>query len=112
LTALVPGLKMDRVGGFTVPAIRGISTYVTNPGVDPNVATYVDGVYMSNPVALTFDLPDVDHLEVLKGPQGTLFGRNATGGAMQVFTKEPSFTPTGDFSVSYGRFNDISAKAF
>jgi iron complex outermembrane receptor protein len=112
LTTLVPGLKMDRVGGFTDPAIRGITTYITSAGVDPNVATYIDGVYQSNPEGGTFDLPDVERIEVLKGPQGTLFGRNATGGAIQVFTKDPSFTPTGSVSVSYGNYNDQSAKAY
>src|SRR5579863_4495694 len=95
LTEMVPGVKIDRVAGFTNPAIRGVSTLINLPGADPNVATYIDGIYQSNPAAGTFDLPDVQRIEVDKGPQGTLFGRNATGGAIQVFTLDPSNTLTG-----------------
>lgn len=112
LTSVVPGLEMDRIGGFVQPSIRGISTQVTELGADPNVATYIDGVYQSNPYALTFDLPDVSRIEVAKGPQGTLFGRNATGGAVQIFTRDPSFSPTGDFYVGYGSFRELTFKSF
>jgi len=110
LQQLTPGLKMDRIGNFTLPAIRGITTNVTGPGADANVAIYLDGVYQPSTVSNTFDLPDVERVEVLKGPQGTLFGRNATGGAIQVFTREPSYTPSGSGSVSYGRYNDFAVK--
>src|SRR5579862_9665387 len=78
LSKVVPGLLMTRVGTPTAPAIRGVSTKVTSPGADPNVATYVDGFYQSNFVGLDRTLLDVDSIEVLKGPQGTLFGRNST----------------------------------
>ncbi|AUW59671.1 hypothetical protein C1T17_17855 [Sphingobium sp. SCG-1] len=113
LTSVVPGLKMDRVGPATIPAIRGVSTFVTQPGTDPNVATYVDNIYMSSGAALSLDLPDVSRIDVLKGPQGTLFGRNATGGAIQIFTKDPQMQDLGgDFSASYGRFDDLILKGF
>lgn len=111
LTYQTPGLKMDRVGVNTVPAIRGVSSLVTTPGLDVNVATYVDGVYSSAGAAI-LDLPDVDNIVILKGPQGTLFGRNATGGAVQIATKKPEFDFGGSASVGYGRFNDLTAKAF
>jgi len=78
--------------------------------MDNNVAIYVDGVYMPSTTAGTFDLPDVERVEVLKGPQGTLFGRNATGGAIQVITRKPSYTPEGIFSASYGNFDDVLVK--
>jgi len=110
LQQMTPGLKMDRIGNFTLPAIRGITTNVTGPGADANVAIYLDGVYQPSTVSNTFDLPDVERVEVLKGPQGTLFGRNATGGAIQVFTREPSYTPEGSFTVGYGRYNDFVVK--
>jgi len=111
LQNLTPGLKMDRIGNFTLPSIRGITTSLTGPAEDPNVAIYLDGVYQPSPVSNTFDLPDVERVEVLKGPQGTLFGRNATGGAIQVFTREPSYTPAGSVTASYGRYNDFTIKA-
>ena len=112
LTRLTPGLKMDRVGNFTLPAIRGVTTTVTGPAADANVAIYLDGIYQPSTTSNTFDLPDVERVEVLKGPQGTLFGRNATGGAIQVFTKEPSYIPTGAVTLSYGNYNDFVAKGF
>lgn len=111
LTYSVPGLKMDRNGDNTFPSIRGVSSLLSAPGLDPNVATYVDGVYISNPAAI-LDLPDVDNIVVLKGPQGTLFGRNATGGAIQITTKKPSFELGGAFSVTYGRFNDQTVRGY
>ena len=112
LTQLVPGLKMDRIAGFTNPAIRGVTTSIDEPGADPNVATYIDGIYQSNPAAGTFDLPDVQRIDVLKGPQGTLFGRNATGGAIQIFTLDPSNEFTGHLGFSYASFNDQTLKAY
>jgi iron complex outermembrane receptor protein len=112
LTQLVPGVKIDRVAGFTNPAIRGVSTFINLPGADPNVATYIDGIYQSAPATGTFDLPDVQRIEVDKGPQGTLFGRNATGGAIQVFTLNPTDTLAGHVGLSYASFNDKTVKAY
>ncbi|MGE3744432.1 MAG: TonB-dependent receptor [Sphingomonadaceae bacterium] len=113
LTNSVPGLRMEKVGNTTIPSIRGVSTFVTTAGAQPNVAMYIDNVYVSNPTAGTFDLPDVSRVDVLKGPQGTLFGRNATGGAIQVFTKDPYMDKLGgEFSVGYGNFNTFTLKGF
>ena len=102
LTQAVPGLNMAEVGIYLVPNIRGVTTAITGPGADSNIAFYIDGIYQPSEAMNVFDLPDVDRIEVLKGPQGTLFGRNATGGAIQVFTKDPSFTPTGSIMGSAG----------
>jgi iron complex outermembrane receptor protein len=112
LTEMVPGVKIDRVAAFTNASIRGVSTLINVPGADPNVATYIDGIYQANPGSGTFDLPDVQRIEVDKGPQGTLFGRNATGGAIQVFTLDPSNTLTGHLSYSYASFNDQTVKGY
>jgi len=112
LTTTTPGLKMDKVGGFAVPAIRGISTAYTAPGGDINVAIYLDGIYQASSNSNTFDLPDVERVEVLKGPQGTLFGRNATGGAIQIITREPSYTLSGSLTASYGNLDDKILKGF
>ena len=113
LPAVVPGLKIDRVGSSTIPAIRGVSSYVTNVGVDNNVAMYIDDVYVSSGNSSTFNLPDISRIEVLKGPQGTLFGRNATGGAIRIFTKDPQMTTlSGDFSLGYGNFDTTVFKGY
>lgn len=112
LTAAVPGLNFATNGAFAQPTIRGIGTTVTSAGNDANVAIYVDGVYQPNQVGNFADLVDLEQVEVLKGPQGTLFGRNATGGAIRVTTKRPSFTPEGRVTASYGRFNDVRLTGF
>lgn len=113
LNFVTPGLVFDTNGaGFDQPAIRGISTGVAGQGEEANVATYIDGFYKPEELANTYDLPDIDRVEVDKGPQGTLFGRNATGGAIQIFTLQPSFMPGGHVTVSYGNFSDGLAKGF
>jgi iron complex outermembrane receptor protein len=113
LPLVTPGLVFDTGGGgFVLPSIRGISTGLSGQGEEANVATYVDGFYKPEELANTYDLPDIDRVEVDKGPQGTLFGRNATGGAIQIFTLQPSFTPTGHATLSYGNFNDRLAKGY
>jgi iron complex outermembrane receptor protein len=93
LDRVVPGLLMNRVGAPTAPAIRGVSTKVANPGADANVSVYLDGFYQANAIALNRSLLDVANVEVLRGPQGTLFGRNSTGGAILITTRKPSHDP-------------------
>lgn len=112
LTAVVAGLNFATNGAFAQPTIRGIGTTVTAAGNDANVAIYVDDVYQPNQVGNFADLVDLDQVEVLKGPQGTLFGRNATGGAIRVTTKRPSFTPELRMTASYGSFEDVRLTAF
>jgi len=74
--------------------IRGLgSPYgLTNDGIDPGVSFYVDGVYYARPAATTLDFIDVERIEVLRGPQGSLFGKNTTSGAFNITTRKPSFT--------------------
>jgi iron complex outermembrane receptor protein len=112
LTTVTPGLRLSGVGANALPAIRGIHSEQVDPGNDANVAIYLDNVYQSNPLANNMDLPDIDRVEVLKGPQGTLFGRNATGGAIRIFTRAPSFVPTGMLDASFGNLNTVSVKGF
>ena len=112
LTTAVPGLNFATNGAFAQPTVRGIGSTVTSPGSDANVAIYVDGVYQPSQVANFSDLVDLEQVEVLKGPQGTLFGRNATGGAIRVTTKSPSFTPEVRLTKSYGRFDDVRVTAY
>ncbi|KMS59629.1 TonB-denpendent receptor [Novosphingobium barchaimii LL02] len=110
---VTPALRFDFAGGFFQPTIRGIGTAVTTSGGGGNVGIYIDGFYSPNPLAADFDLISVDSIQVLKGPQGTLFGRNTTGGAILVSTREPS-TKANAFEgrVSYGRYNEARAEAF
>lgn len=93
--------------------IRGLgSTFgLTNDGIDPGVGFYVDGVYYARPAATTLDFVDVDRIEVLRGPQGTLFGKNTTAGAFNISARGPKFTPGAQFEVSYGNYGFIQAKA-
>lgn len=92
--------------------IRGLgSTFgLTNDGIDPGVGFYVDGVYYARPAATTLDFVDVEQIEVLRGPQGTLFGKNTTAGAFNIKTRPASFTPGAIFEVSYGNYGYIQAK--
>ena len=94
-------------------SIRGLGTTfgLTNDGIDPGVGFYVDGVYYARTAATTLDFIDVEQIEVLRGPQGTLFGKNTVAGAFNVTTRKPSFTPEGQAELSYGNYGFIQAKA-
>jgi iron complex outermembrane receptor protein len=94
-------------------SIRGLGTTfgLTNDGIDPGVGFYVDGVYYARPAATTMDFVDIEQVEVLRGPQGTLFGKNTTAGNFNVTTKKASFTPGANFELSYGNLGYIQAKA-
>lgn len=93
--------------------IRGLGSPfgLTNDGLDPGVGFYVDGVYYARPAAATFDFIDIERIEVLRGPQGTLFGKNTTSGAFNITTRKPGFTPGAEFEVSYGNYGYIQAKS-
>ncbi len=93
--------------------IRGLgSTFgLTNDGIDPGVGFYVDGVYFARPAATTLDFIDIEQIEVLRGPQGTLFGKNTTAGAFNITTRKPGFRPAANFEVSYGNYGYVQAKA-
>lgn len=112
LTKVVPGLKMDQYGSSVFPAIRGITTTVEGVGVSSNVAVYLDGFYISAPAALNFEFPDIQNVQVLKGPQGTLFGRNATGGAILFTTKEPTGSVEGQVTIGYGTYDEKVANGY
>ena len=105
LNQVVPAFRLDYNGAFAQPAIRGVSTALANVGGGSAVGIYVDGFYNASPLTTDFDLLNVTNIQVLKGPQGTLFGRNTTGGAVLVTTTEPQATPTLRARASYARFN-------
>src|SRR5688572_19593408 len=92
--------------------IRGLGSPfgLTNDGIEPGVGFYVDGVLYARPAATTLDFIDVERVEVLRGPQGTLFGKNTTAGAILVTTRKPSFTPEYDFELGVGDDEFVQAK--
>jgi iron complex outermembrane recepter protein len=93
--------------------IRGLGAPfgLTNDGLEQGVGLYIDGVYYSRPASATLDFLDVDRIEVLRGPQGTLFGKNTTAGAINVSTRRPSFTPGTDLELNVGDLGFVQVKA-
>lgn len=114
LKELVPSVQLYSSNPRnTTINIRGLgSTFgLTNDGIDPGVGFYVDGVYYARPAATTLDFIDVEQIEVLRGPQGTLFGKNTTAGAFNVTTRKPSFISGANFELSYGNYGFLQAKS-
>jgi len=112
IAQMTPGLRMDLLGTNLQPTIRGITSSTSGTGNSANIVIYVDGYYQPSNLSNNLELADVQQIEVVKGPQGTLFGRNATGGALLVTTSEPRFQPGGKVEASYGEDNDIRATLF
>ena len=92
--------------------IRGFGNGSNNNGVEPSVALFVDGVYRSKMQSRISDLPMVERVEVLRGPQSTLFGKNATAGVINIITKKPSFENFGKISTTFGNFNTKKVRAY
>lgn len=107
LTKLVPGLTFENVGAVSLFSIRGVSLNDYGDANESPVAFYVDDVYVAALAATSSQLFDVARVEVLRGPQGTLFGRNATGGLIQVVSRKPTEQFTGSVSAQYGSFNQV-----
>lgn len=86
--------------------VRGLGAPfgLTNDGIEPGVGLYIDGVFVARPAAATLDFIDVQQIEILRGPQGTLYGKNTTAGAINVTTRRPSFTPDTQFEASLGDY--------
>jgi len=112
LPVAAPGLTMPQSAGYVMPHIRGVGTSAFGAGLENSVATYVDGVYFASAPAAILQLADVDRVEVLRGPQGTLFGRNATGGLIQIETKDPSSAPGGSASLGYGNYRTATGAGY
>ncbi|WP_309661831.1 TonB-dependent receptor [Sphingomonas sp.] len=111
LNQLAPSLLVSSTGTEANGSarIRGIGTVGDNPGLESSVAVFIDGVYRSRSGIGLTELGEIDRVEVLRGPQGTLFGRNASAGLIHVITKRPSFDLGGFAELTYGNFNAIRA---
>ncbi|WP_375397336.1 TonB-dependent receptor [uncultured Sphingomonas sp.] len=109
---LVPGVQISRSGSYTQPAIRGVTTTFAGNGQETNVGVYIDGFYQSDQLSINQDFANLANIQVLKGPQAVLYGRNATGGAILITTKSPGDQLEGNASISYARYDDIIAQAY
>lgn len=112
LTSVTPGLTYTTVVGSALPRIRGVGTAISLGGNENPVATYVDGVYIASATASVLSFNNIDQIAVLKGPQGTLFGRNATGGLIQITTRDPKGSFGGKASATYGNRETIGGNLY
>lgn len=116
LTALVPALNYSSANPRnTAFTIRGLGSSVVavsqaNDGLEPGVGYYVDGVYHARPATAAFDFSDIARIEVLRGPQGTLFGKNTTAGAINIVSQAPSFTSGANIELSAGERRFVQAR--
>jgi len=108
---ITSGYQLGAGGAFPQPSVRGVTTLI-NGTFENNVAVYVDGLYQPSAQGINIDLPNVDNIQVLKGPQGTLYGRNATGGALLLTTINPTADWRAKAELTYARFDDKRAAAY
>lgn len=106
-----PGMSFSRAGGEAQIYIRGIGTDAFGVTVDPSVALHMDGVYLGRPQMGLAQFLDLERVEILKGPQGTLYGRNATGGAINLISRMPTDESEGYVTVGFGNFGRQEVKA-
>ncbi|MCB2080638.1 MAG: TonB-dependent receptor [Novosphingobium sp.] len=113
ITALVPALQINSAFGPTSTFyVRGVGNFVANVQSDPAVIVNLDGVPIARPTGVNGMFFDLDRVEVLKGPQGTLYGRNATGGAVNLITRSPSLAGVSGYAnISYGNYDAVKANA-
>ena len=108
----VPGLNFNRQAAASIPFLRGVGSPVGEAGDEPSVALYVDDVYMPSGSASLSNFNSLERVEVAKGPQGTLFGRNAVGGVVQVFTRNPSAKPEFEINAGIGNYQTYAGNLY
>ena len=107
LSGKIPSLSVVNTGSHLY-FLRGVGTTGSSINSEQSVASYIDGVYLYSTWSAAVPLGGVERVEVLKGPQGTLFGRNTTGGVIQVVTRDPLADPTAEFSFGYGNYRTVT----
>lgn len=112
LGTIVPGLTLPRGSGVLQPFLRGIGNLSSASGNESSVALYIDGVFYSRLSIAAFSLASVQRVEVLKGPQGTLFGRNSSAGVIQIVTKDPSHDTAVAGSLGYGNLATLDGSFY
>jgi iron complex outermembrane recepter protein len=110
IAGLAPLVTFSQNTGFAQLTIRGIGTNAVLAGSDPSSAVYVDGVYLARPVMVLADLLDIERIEVLRGPQGTLYGRNAVGGALNLITRPPTGESEASARIVFGSYGTRRAE--
>jgi iron complex outermembrane receptor protein len=113
LQSVVPSLKVAQfnAAGQTNFIIRGFGNGNGNDGIESSVGVFIDGVYRSRSASALDDLPEIERVEVLRGPQSTLFGKNVSAGAISIVTKRPSFEWGGKAEISVGNYSQMQTKA-
>src|SRR5690606_9664083 len=111
LNQLAPSLLVSSTGTEANGSarVRGIGTVGDNPGLESSVAVFIDGVYRSRSGIGLNELGEVERIEVLRGPQGTLFGRNASAGLINIITRSPDFQFGGNAELTYGNYDYVRA---
>ena len=114
LQSVVPSLRVGQLqtSANTNFRIRGFGNGANNAGIEPSVGVFIDGVYRSRSAAQIGDLPKLQRIEVLSGPQSTLFGKNASAGVISVVTAKPSFTPQGYMELGAGNYDQRVARGY
>lgn len=112
LVNLVPGMLVQTSAGYSMPHLRGVGITAIGAGIENSVATYVDGVYRGVSSSDAVALNNIAQVEVEKGPQGTLFGRNATGGLIQVTTLDPTEGFAASAHAGYGNYHTVQSDAY
>lgn len=110
LTAVAPDVNFANVQGESILTIRGISSRDITENADPAVTVDVDGFYQNREYSLDAMMYDIDRIEVLRGPQGTLNGRNSVGGSINIVTAQPTDTFAAYSSLEYGNYNDLTSQ--
>ena len=113
LQSAVPSLRVSQLqsSANTNFIIRGFGNGANNPGIEPSVGVFIDGVYRSRSAAQIGDLPNVERIEVLRGPQSTLFGKNASAGVISIVTQKPQYEFGGSVEASYGNYDAFVIKS-